>query len=317
MANAPSVPINVLVVDDDPAAREAVSAAVAFLGYTCRSATDGLEAWDIHRHAPADVILCDWQMPRMDGIELLRRIRAEDAGSYTYFILMTSFSDKQHFVIGMEAGADDYQTKPVELDELGARLVSAARVVGLHRRLSEKNAMLRSDSQRSFRIARVDPLTQIGNRLAMDEQLRALWARAKRYDHRLALAIGDIDFFKQYNDRRGHLEGDAALQQVASAIRGQLREGDGLFRYGGEEFVVVLPEQTLSDAASAMNRVRLAIRDLGIGGVEGEPLTVSFGIALLDAERDSTADDCLRRADRALYVAKERGRNRVEVASDG
>ena len=92
VVNTPSVPLSVLVVDDDPAARQAVAAAVSFLGYSCRSATDGLEAWDIHRHAPADVILCDWQMPRMDGIELLRRIRAEDGGSYTYFILMTSFS---------------------------------------------------------------------------------------------------------------------------------------------------------------------------------------------------------------------------------
>ena len=104
VVNAASAPLSVLVVDDDPAAREAVAAAVSFLGYGCRSATDGLDAWDIHRHAPADIILSDWNMPRMDGIELLRRIRAEDCGSYTYFMLMTSFSDKQHFVRGMEAG---------------------------------------------------------------------------------------------------------------------------------------------------------------------------------------------------------------------
>lgn len=311
-AVAPCVPLNVLVVDDEDAARQALETAVRLLGYKCRSARDGLEAWEMHQREHADVILSDWQMPRMDGVELCRRTRVDaDEGTYTYFIFMTSFGDKDHFLRGMEAGADDYHTKPVDLDELCARLASAGRVVAVYRKLAEKNAVLKRDSQLSFRVARIDALTQVSNRLSMDEDLKVLWSRAKRYLHRYSIAICDIDRFKRYNDHFGHLAGDDVLRRVAQTIRAQLREGDGLYRYGGEEFVVLLPEQSLAEAARAMDRVRLAVEHLGIATSRDHVVTISFGVAELELPVDRTPEDWLRRADAALYRAKANGRNRV------
>ncbi len=274
-----------------------------------------MEAWELHQREHADVILSDWQMPRMDGIELCRRTRVNDGeGPYTYFVFMTHFGDKEHFIRGMEAGADDYHTKPVDLDELRARLTSAERVVSLYRKLAEQNATLRRDSQASFRIARLDPLTQVSNRLSMDEDLKVLWARAKRYGRRYSIAISDIDRFKAYNDRFGHLAGDDVLRRIAQTIRGQLRRSDGLYRYGGEEFVALLPEQSLAEAEKAMNRVRVAAERLAIpAGDEATVVTISVGIAELDRERDHSPEDWLRRADAALYRAKSGGRDRVET----
>jgi diguanylate cyclase (GGDEF)-like protein len=307
--------LKVLVVDDDDGARDALEKAVRLLGYDCRSARDGVEAWEMHQREHADVILSDWQMPRMDGLELCRRTRVrEGEGPYTYFIFTTDFADKEHFIRGMEAGADDYHTKPVDLDELRARLVSAGRVIGLYRKLREQNALLRRDSQASFRVARIDALTEVANRLSMDEDLKVLWSHAERYGRRNTIAICDIDRFKVYNDRFGHLAGDEALRRVAHTIREQLRESDGLYRYGGEEFVTILREQSLEEAERAMNRVRVAVERLAIPGGHGDwVVTISCGLAELDRTRDQSAGDWLRRADTALYRAKAHGRDRVEA----
>jgi two-component system chemotaxis response regulator CheY len=267
--------LKVLVAEDDDAGRHALVAAVRLLGHECRSARDGLEAWEMHQQEPADVILSDWQMPRMDGLELCRRTR---------------------------------------VDELGARLVSAARVLGVYRRLAEKNASLRRDSQASFLAARVDELTGVGNRLSMNEDLSALRSRAKRYGHRYSIAIGDVDRFKSYNDHFGHLAGDEVLRRIARQIRETLRAGDGLYRYGGEEFVVVLPEQGLAEAERALDRVRKAVENLAIPSHrEHGVVTISFGVAQVDPTIDRAPEDWLRRADAALYRAKSAGRNRVEV----
>jgi two-component system chemotaxis response regulator CheY len=311
-----TMPLRVLVVDDDDEARGALVAAVRHLGHTCEGARDGLEAWHMHRREHADVILADWQMPRMDGLELCRRTRvAESEGAYTYFLFMTAFTDKEHFVRGLEAGADDYQTKPVDVDELRARLASARRVVFLYRKLAAQNAMLRRDSEASFWKARIDPLTQVANRLSMEEDLKVLWGRVGRYGHRYSIAICDIDRFKAVNDRFGHPAGDEVLRQVAQAIQDHLREGDGLYRYGGEEFLAVLPEQSLTEAAHAMDRVRVAVAHLGLPAArDGQVVTISCGVAEVDRDVDRSVEDWLRRADESLYRAKAGGRNRIETA---
>ncbi len=319
-AHAPEVlaqrdrPIEVLVVEDDPATRPMLARAVRSFGYSCREASDGLEALEMHRAARADIILADWRMPRMDGFELCRRTRSESAGgTYTYFLLMSSFGDKSRFLEGMDAGADDYQQKPLDLDELRARLASAARVVRLNRTLEEKNSMLRRDSQTFFRTARIDPLTGISNRLRLKEDLDALESRARRYGHRYCAALCDVDHFKRHNDRFGHLAGDAALREVALTIRSQLRSGDAVYRYGGEEFLVLLPEQTLAEAARALERIRGRVEALAIPTVNHRVLTISAGVAELHAKSDPSLDTWIERADRALYRAKARGRNRVEI----
>jgi two-component system, cell cycle response regulator len=254
-------------------------------------------------------------MPRMDGLELCKRTRVSEGDHYTYFIFMTGLSEKKHLVLGMEAGADDYQTKPIHLDELRARLVSARRVVSVHRKLAEKNAALRHDSHVAFRLARRDAVTTIGNRLSLDENLKAIWANAVRYRRRYSIILCDIDWFKTYNDRLGHVAGDRALRTVAETLRDQLRLGDGIYRYGGEEFLVVLPEQGVTEALAVAERLRAAVERRAIQTPAGSGVvTISAGVAELDMDRDKTPATWLDRADRALYRAKANGRNRSEAA---
>jgi two-component system, cell cycle response regulator len=307
-------PLDVLVVDDDVASRSGIAKAVRALGHSCREAPDGDVAWEMLQERRADVVISDWQMPGMSGPQLCQRTRvANEDAPYTYFILVTGFHDRAHLLEGMAAGADDFQKKPIDLDELEARLVSAARVVALHRRLTERTDHLRRDSQTFFAASRTDALTGVGNRLRMNEELAAARSRAERYGHRYAVAICDVDRFKEFNDTFGHLAGDEALRRVADAVRAELRVGDSVYRYGGEELVVLLPEQSLAEGARALERIRAAIEKLAIEAPRGV-LTVSSGVAAFDAGVDETVEAWLARADTALYNAKANGRNRVESA---
>lgn len=306
------VPLDVLVVDDDKDCRDLIAIAVVSKGHHCRVAVDGNEALRFLAERRADLVISDWDMPVMNGAELCRRVRSGgDDVPYTYFIIMTAFDDREHLLAGMAAGADDYQRKPVSHDELEARLLTAGRVVELHRRLATRTAELRSDSTRNFAASRTDALTGVSNRMRLDEEIETLIARASRYGHPCSLALCDIDFFKSYNDQFGHVAGDEALRSVANGMRANLRSSDALFRYGGEEFVVLLVEQPLAEAERAMERMRGQIEDLGIPSASGGPLTLSVGVAELDIARDGTGEAWLARADAALYEAKSRGRNRV------
>lgn len=303
-----------IVVDDEASPCDGLRGYIEGLGHACRTAHDGTSAWRMHEAMPADLILSDWSLPGMSGIALCRRVRAaKSRAAYTYFILMSSFADQAHFIEGLQAGADDYHRKPVDLAELTARLATAARVIDVYRELANRNRELRRDSQRALRSARTDPLTNIANRLAMEEELSTAIGRAARYGHRYSLALCDVDQFKMYNDQYGHVEGDTALQRIASTMHDALRTGDRLFRYGGEEFVVLLPEQSTPDASAAMERMRSAVENLGISTPGGQHLTISIGVAEWQP-RDGTASEWLARADAALYCAKGSGRNRVEVA---
>jgi diguanylate cyclase (GGDEF)-like protein len=317
--------LNVLVIDDDESVREALRSAVEDLGYACAAAADGLEAWRLCRQGHFDVVLCDWLMPRMDGLELCRKVRVQcsETEAYTYFILVTGLADKAHLVRGLREGADEYLTKPIAVEELDARLKSAARVVALNRRLVEKAGRLRYDSQRvrlasahTLQIARIDPLTQINNRLGLDADLSTAMAHAKRYGHKYSVGICDVDLFKRYNDTHGHLAGDEVLVRVAEAMKQALRAGDGIYRYGGEEFLVLLPEQTLEAGGAVMDRLRCGVERLGIPHESNLParvVTVSAGVAEFDACVDVSTKDWLARADGALYRAKGHGRNCVAL----
>jgi two-component system, cell cycle response regulator len=309
----PAMTLDVLVVDDDEAARELGQAVVERLGHRCRTALDGDEALRMIADREVDVIVSDWDMPGMSGAELCRRTRSRgDNAPYTYFILVTAFKDRAHMLGGMAAGADDYQRKPLNVDDLEGRLISAGRVVLLHRRLAAQAADLRESSALLYVASRTDALTGAGNRLALDEELENLLTRAERYGNRASLAICDLDFFKGYNDHFGHVAGDAALRLVAGAMRAALRSVDLVYRYGGEEFVVVLVEQSLEPTECAMDRLREAIERLGVHSpATGGALTMSVGVAELDRSLDRTPADWLRRADAALYEAKAAGRNRV------
>ena len=306
--------MRVLIAQDDAVARLIARRAVERLGHECAVAGDGLEAWDTYDKGAVDVILSDWRMPGVDGLELCRRVR--EAGSYAYFVLMTSLDERDQILPAIMAGADECLTKPLQLDHLEATLITAMRVTALHRRLVAQNAELERLSRASHEAARTDALTLVGNRVRLHEDLAALRARASRYGHTYAAALCDIDHFRSYNERYGHLGGDEALRRVADAIRGVLRGGDTVYRYGGEEFLVILPEQTLAGAAIAMERVRRAVEELGIEHAANSPagvVTLSAGIALLGSKDAGGIEEWLKQTDAALYRAKAAGRNRVAL----
>jgi two-component system chemotaxis response regulator CheY len=266
--------------------------------------------------AGAEVVISDWMMPGMDGPELCRKVRAKDVAPYPYFILLTSLDDRERVVEGMQAGADDYLTKTFGHDELQARLIAAARVTALHNRLARQQAELEQLNAGLFDTSRTDHLTGVGNRLRQDEELGMLVARRRRYGQVFSVALFDVDHFKAYNDTFGHLAGDEVLRTVAQTLAGQTRELDTVHRYGGEELLVVYPEQRLEQATAAADRMRSSVEALSIPHPQGV-VTVSAGVAEIDITMEGTSDvgALIDRADKGLYQAKTMGRNRVIVSA--
>jgi two-component system cell cycle response regulator len=310
--------MKILIAEDSAVARLILQSTLSSLGHECVVAEDGETAWELFLANAPDVVISDWLMPGIDGDELCRRIRAHQSVSYTYFIMLTSLAAQAHVVRGMEAGADDYLKKPFDTDDLNKTLIGAARVTALHEQLGAQHLELEALNARLFEEARRDPLTRVGTRVALREQLAQLKATAERYGHTYSVALYDVDKFKNFNDSQGHIAGDDALRAVAGALDRRRRAGDSVYRYGGEEFVVVLPEQNLKTATAAAERLRQDVSALGIPhpacGDEAI-VTVSAGVASLEQSDDGDFEAVLERADVALYRAKQRGRNRVDVSA--
>ena len=296
--------MRILVVDDDPTSRIVLRAGLEKLGYDAVDLNGGEEAWQAHLAHRADVVIADRVMPDVDGLELCRRIRAGHDAEYTYVILVTASAGRTDVLEGMEAGADGYLVKPVDPFELQTTLIAAQRVTSLHRQLARYRVELERLNADLAELARTDALTRLGNRLRLDEDLAELHWRCSRYGWSYCIAICDLDQFKAYNDTHGHLAGDDVLRQVAATIAAASRRGDGVYRYGGEEFVVVLPEQSLASGLAAAERIRSAVE------AQRTP-TVSMGVADYRPGGGEDEREVLTRADAALYRAKEGGRNRV------
>ena len=303
--------MKVLVVDDDPGSLLVARAAVERPGHECLVAADGDAAWELfQRHQPQAVVTA-LMMPGKDGLELCRAIRAHGRDAYTYVIVVTSFDAEEDVLAGLKAGADDYVAKPLDPFVLHSRLLVAQRVTSLHAQLARYRAVLSEQ-------ARTDPLTGLPNRLKLTEDLEVLHERAERYGLDYALAMCDVDNFKGYNDTFGHPAGDRVLQEVAAALAGGLRKADAVYRFGGEEFLLVLPNQSWAGAAAATERARAAVEALAIEHTAGPSgvVTVSAGVAAFAEGHRLDLDTMLAAADRALYAAKAEGRNRVVLAED-
>lgn len=295
-----------MVVDDDPGSLMVAKAVVEQAGYECLSATNGDAAWDLFQRYQPQVVVTDWMMPGMNGLELCKAIRSAEEDTYTYLVLLTSFGSQDAVLAGMEAGADDYVTKPLDPFTLRTRLLVALRVTALHSQLGKYR-------QELTRQARTDPLTRVDNRLKLTEDLELLHNRSQRYGGQYSLALCDVDYFKSFNDLQGHPAGDEALKAVARTLTRLSRDTDGVYRYGGEEFLLILPDQGAHDAEVAVERIRSGIESLAIAHT-GNPLqvlTISAGISTFTADHAVSSGQLLKEADDALYSAKAAGRNRV------
>lgn len=297
--------MRVLIADDDLVSRRLLQSMLARLDYDVVVASDGLEAQSIllSSDGPRLAIL-DWMMPGADGLAVCRAIR-EQSQAYVYVIVLTSKDRREDLVVAFNAGVDDFITKPPVSLELRARLRSGERVLALETSLLETQALLQHQATH-------DPLTGLWNRARVHEQLAVELKRASRSGDPLALIMADLDRFKQVNDEYGHAAGDHVIKEASTRMLGVLRDHDGLSRYGGEEFVVILPRTEREAALRVAERLREAVAATPVNiGDLSLPVTISMGLAMT-TDRATGADALLAVADAALYRAKAAGRNRVE-----
>jgi len=301
--------VKVLVAEDDPVSRRALEAFLRRWGYEVTVVHDGLAAWKaLQEESAPKLAVLDWMMPGMDGVQVCREVRGRGPEPYVYILLLTAKDRKQDVVEGIEAGADDYITKPFNTHELKARLRTGQRIIELQEELIRAREELRVRATR-------DALTGLWNHAAILDILRRELDRSRREGAPLGIMMADIDHFKRINDTRGHMAGDQVLRQVAESLQGTVRVYDSIGRYGGEEFLVVAPG---SDAASTLQlaeRLRAAVSEAtATSGVAAGPVTVSIGFTSTGELGERDWDVLLRAADGALYAAKSAGRDRVEMA---
>lgn len=289
---------NVLLVDDDLAMVRLLSRWLEGAGYQVRSAENGREAIaQIEAHCP-EIVITDWEMPLMNGLELCQWIRTAHLPHYVYTIMLTMRTASADMIKALQAGADNFAKKPVDKDELLVRILSGQRLLELEHRLRS--------------LASIDGLSGLLTRAAFHERLQAEWRLARRQRSRLACVMLDIDFFKRINDTHGHAAGDEVICAVADTLRGSCRASDLICRYGGEEFCVLLTNTTPGAAFDWALRVKDAIAAVRIPRPDCPPLSAaaSFGVAELTDDAVSP-QQLVEMADQALLVAKRAGRNRV------
>jgi diguanylate cyclase (GGDEF)-like protein len=295
--------VSILLVEDSVIDRHQITGYLQKWRFEFQAVANGLEAWDLLQEPEAPrLILLDWMLPGMDGIELVRKMRTlVDDGTYFYTVMLTAKDRKQDLLTAMDAGADDYLAKPVDPSELKARVLVGKRIL---------------DLQHSLKFAaNHDFLTKLLNRAETVAGLKRELARSQRSGQPVAIILADIDHFKQINDSHGHAAGDDALKEVARRLKGNLRAYDLAGRYGGEEFLLILPTCNLETAMRRAEQLRLAVsRDfLTVYGTI--PLTLSFGVTVSAATSDMNVEELLQQADQALYRAKQSGRNCVQAFS--
>jgi diguanylate cyclase (GGDEF)-like protein len=308
-ANGKICDYTILLVDDDLFMRRILEDTLVTQGYSVVTAGNGREALELIEKGDYPLIISDWMMPEMDGLELCRTIRVSKKEQNTYIILLTAQDAKDGIIQGLEAGANEYLVKPVNTAELTVRLKTARRIIDLERSLQKSLEEIRTLSLK-------DPLTGIFNRRYLNERLPRELKRAYRYERPLSIIMLDIDHFKSVNDRYGHHSGDEVLKACAMTISDSIRiDVDWIARYGGEEFVVFLPETPFEGMLVVAERLRREISEICVRANDVDiRVTASFGAASHMPVQQSvafSADYFLDQADRCLYHAKQNGRNRV------
>jgi two-component system cell cycle response regulator len=307
----------ILVVDDNPDNLEIISVRLSSRGFHIETATNGQEALERVRQAPPHLILLDVMMPLLDGYEVSRQIKNDEGLPYIPIILVTARDSTQDKVEGLDAGADDYLTKPINFPELEARVRSMLRIKRLQDELDQKNRELEVANKRLRKLSITDGLTELFNHRHVHELLHEEFERSKRSGEAMAVAMMDLDRFKQVNDTYGHPTGDVILYETAHILKETAREIDMVGRYGGEEFIVILPGTDEEAAQQFAERVRGRVEEHVYQDEAAEVrMTVSGGVASFLPSANEDPDTLIKRADEALYNAKESGRNRVIRSSE-
>ena len=297
---------SVLIAEDDPVSREMLSATLSLWGYHPVEACDGCEAVErLTANNHPRLAILDWMMPHLEGPEVIQQIRAQANDEYTYFILLTTRTNRDARLTGLESGADDFLTKPFDPDELRLRLRTGMRVLDLQDRVQSAHAALKKKLDR-------DSLTGVASRDALFDALERECHRAERLGTPFSVLSLDIDRFKDVNDEYGHPAGDKALQHVASLLKSRTRPYDVCGRIGGDEFMIVLPDCMAQQASRTAERIRAAVADNPLQLEDADiRITTSIGLISRLGSEQHSIDDVVSAADSALYAAKRSGRNQV------
>jgi len=300
--------MRILIADDSVVSRHLLEATLRKWGYEVMVACDGSEAWSIFQSEnPPNLAILDWMMPGLTGPEVCKRVRtaAKDKDVYTYIVLLSSKSEREDLIEGMEAGADDYLTKPFDQTELRVRLRPGVRIIELQQELISAREELRDQATKDF-------LTRTWNRLSILDIFDRELARGARDNRPVGLVLADLDHFKSVNDTYGHFAGDAVLREFVRRITGSIRSYDAVGRYGGEEFLVVLPGCDEAATRKEAERMRAVLGEMPMAFNEGSRvITCSFGATCSTAVEGANAEALIHLADDALYRAKRQGRNQV------
>ncbi len=300
--------MKILIAEDDAISRRLLETILRKWGYEVVVAFDGGQAWaELQKEDAPRLAILDWMMPEMDGVEVCGKVRERLSSPYVYILLLSAKSQREDLVKGMESGADDYITKPFDANELKVRLRAGRRILDLQTQLMSAQEALRDQAAR-------DPLTGIWNRNAVFDIFRRELSRTQREGNAIAIVMLDIDHFKNLNDTHGHMAGDAVLREFTRRISTSLRPYDAVGRYGGEEFLVILPGCDLAAGVRHAERLRSLLSEEPFDTSEGRhTATCSLGVASTSSSSPGDTDSLIRAADSALYKAKRNGRNRVEV----
>jgi two-component system, cell cycle response regulator len=303
--------MRILIADDSIVSRHLLDATLRKWGYEVVIASDGMEAWNAlkEKDAPRIAIL-DWMMPGLTGPEVCKRVRERSPGSdgtYTYLLLLSSKSQREDLIEGLESGADDYLTKPFDQHELKVRLRAGTRIIDLQRELLEAREALREQATKDF-------LTHLWNRSSILDILQKELVRGARENRSVGVVLADLDRFKNVNDTFGHFAGDALLREFSRRMLVSMRSYDAIGRYGGEEFLTILPgcDETCCVNQAERMRLTLASEPMVLGDAR-LTITASFGATSWRPGMPALAENLIRTADNALYMAKNQGRNRVVV----
>jgi diguanylate cyclase (GGDEF)-like protein len=319
----------VLIVDDRPDNLELLSAILISQGYEVEKKDRGQLALEAAKTKPPDIILLDISMPEMDGFEVCQRLKADDHTKHIPIIFLSTLKEASHKTQAFNFGGNDYITKPFQIEEVIARVKNQLEINRLQTELQAQNTRLERElvarqeienkllklNDKLSKLAIVDSLTQIANRHCFDDFLSKEWRRGEREKFPLSLILCDVDYFKLYNDRFGHQEGDNCLKNIAQSISKVVkRPADLVARYGGEEFAVVLPQTPGESAFQVAEKIRVQIKDLNILHPESlisDYVSLSLGVTCVVPSPIYTKKQLLVTADIALYQAKKQGRDRT------